>query len=291
MSFSTISAILRGRWLLDTNWTQAHLPLVFKMLKGDQVDLGNQKDKSTNASKKDTYAGTAYGVSFYTDLSKLPSESIAVVSITGPLMKQGDMCSWGMVDYTALINRLGANGNVAGIILDIDSPGGQADGTAMTADSITNAKQRKPVISVIQDGMAASAGYWIASAADELYVTQGTDMVGSVGVYTTIADWNAHYQDHFKLPVKEIYAPQSTDKNKDYREALAGNDELVKSDLKVLADQFINTVKRNRGARIQSNDWTTGKMFYANEAKKNGLIDGVRSFDQVIKRMNDLIKN
>lgn len=291
MSFSTISAILRGRWLLDTSWTQSHLPLVYQILKGDQVDFGNKKDESKVAVRKETYAGSAYGVSHYTDLSKLPNEAIAVVTVEGPLMKQGDMCSWGMVEYAALINRLASSPNVAGIILDIDSPGGQASGTAMFADSIVNATQRKPVISIIQDGMAASAGYWVASAADEVYGSQATDGFGSVGVYQTIADWNAHYLAHFQLPIIEIYAPQSTEKNLDYREALAGNDELVKNDLKVLAGQFINTVKRNRGSRIQGTEWTTGKMFYAPEAKQQGLIDGIKSFDQVVKRMNDLIKN
>ncbi len=289
MSFRTISAILRGRWLLDKTYAQSYMPFVFQMLNGQQVNLDAKKDESNQVQKLNTFAGAAYGVGPGSDLSRLPPDSIAVVSMNGPLMKYGDMCSWGMVDFAALINRLGSNGNVRGIIIDMDSPGGQADGTALTADAITRARQRKPVVSLIDDGIAASAAEWISSAANEVYVTQATDMVGSVGVYTTIADWYAHYQEHWHLPVRDIYAPQSTDKNKDYQEALKGNDDMIKAELKVLADQFIKTIKRNRAGKLTSDEWTTGKMFYAKDAIRIGLIDGIKSFDQVVDRVTQLM--
>jgi protease IV len=291
MSFSTISAVLRGRWLIDKNFAQANLPIAFRLMNGERVDFGNEKNEEVEPVALHTKMASAYAVNYYSDLSRLPQGSIAVVNLAGPLLKYGDMCSWGMIDYAALINRLSNAGNVSGIILNIDSPGGQADGTAMLADTITKARQKKPVVAIIDDGMAASAAMWIASAANEIYVTQPTDMVGSVGVYTSIADWNAHYLDYFKLPVKDIYAPQSTDKNNDYIQALAGDESLIKADLKVLADQFINIVKRNRGSKINGSDWTTGKMFYAKDAIKQGLIDGIKSFEQVIKRVNDLATN
>lgn len=299
MSFQLISALLRGRWLMDKGYAQSYMPAVVRLLAGEEVSFGWRDNKMFDDDDNDssktpqlrlrTYAGSAYTVRPYSDITRLPQNSIAVVSLTGPLMKFGGACSYGMVDHAGLINRLANAGNVAGIILDIDSPGGQADGTAMTADTISRASQKKPIISIVDDGMAASAAAWIASAGQEVYVTQPTDQYGSVGVYTTIADWNAHYQDYYKLPVREIYAPQSTDKNLDYRQALAGNDDLVKADLKVLADQFIKTVKRNRRGKLKGNDWQTGKMFYADEALKLGLIDGIKSFEQVIDRMNKLI--
>jgi ClpP class serine protease len=47
---------------------------------------------------------------------------------------------------------------------------------------------------MIDDGIAASAAMWIASAAShEIYTTQKTDMVGSIGVYTTVADWYGYF--------------------------------------------------------------------------------------------------
>ena len=205
------------------------------------------------------------------------------------MKNDGECDSNGMVSQTALINQLSNASNIEGIILNIDSPGGQADGTAMLSDAIKNASKNKPVISVIDDGMAASAGMWVASAANEIYVTQPTSQVGSIGVYTQVADWNSYYKEAKKLNVQDIYAPQSTDKNKDYRDAISGDIAGIQQDLSVLADQFINTVAANRAGKIKGDSWKTGKLFYAKEAINIGLIDGIKSFDQVVNRMTKLI--
>ncbi|MDH7463980.1 S49 family peptidase [Chitinophagaceae bacterium 26-R-25] len=289
MSFKTVSAILRGRWLIDKSYAGANVPMAIRLMQGEAVDFGEEKNSDLEPQPMISYAGAAYSVQPYSNINNLPDNSIAVVTMAGPMLKYGDMCSYGMTEYAAIMSKLGNAGNVSGIIIDIDSPGGQADGTALLSDTISRVKQRKPVISLINDGMAASAGYWIASSGTEVYVTQPTDQVGSIGVYTTIADWNAHYQEYFKLPVMDIYAPQSTDKNKDYKDAINGDDTAIKEDLSVLAQQFINTVKKNRAGKLTSDVWSTGKMFYAKDAQKIGLIDGIKSFDQVIARMNQLI--
>lgn len=295
MSFKTASAILRGAWLLDKGWTQAHLPLLVSVIKGNgsfsSMFSGDEKRVEDVEPKKvlSHSAASVYGVSYYTDVSKLPNGSIAMLDISGPITKYGDMCSYGSVDHTATLNRLANSPNVSGIILNIDSPGGQVAGTTMLADAIKAVGSRKPVVAVIDDGIAASAAMWVASAANEIYVTKKTDQVGSIGVYTTVADWYSYFESE-GLKVRDVYAPQSTEKNGDYREAIAGNDQPLKDDLKMIADQFISTVETNRAGKLTSNEWNTGKMFYGKDAKKIGLIDGIKSFDQVVKRMDQLIQ-
>jgi protease IV len=289
MSFMTASAILRGKWLIDQQWAAAHMPLVAKLVNGEAVDFGFKKDESTEAklisAKK---AGSLYQVGYFTDLSRLPSGSIAMLTIAGPIIKYGDACSYGSVDHIATINRLGNAPNVAGIILNIDSPGGEASGTAAFARAIKEVGKVKPVIGLVDDGIAASAAMWIISACTEIYVTQKTDMVGSIGAYQTLADWYGYMAEQ-GLKVRDIYAPQSTEKNIEYRQALQGNDTLIEEDLKVLVDDFIATVRTNRAGKIQGDAWSHGKMFYTKDALKLGLIDGQKPIDQVIKRMDQLI--
>lgn len=304
MAFNhTHSAILRGRWLVNKAWADAHMPLVFRLLQGEAVDFGGSKmydddrddeeaeEKRTLPVLEHKIAGrNVYGVSPYTNIASLPGESIVMITLSGPLLKNGGMCSYGMVDHTRVANQLSTANNVAGVIYNIDSPGGQASGTAMLGEAIKNLAAQKPVIVHINDGMAASAAMWIASAANEIYVSQKTDQVGSIGVYTSIADWQGHYKEYFKLNVQDIYAPQSTEKNKDYRDAISGDTSAVEQDLAVLADQFINTVAANR-PNLKGTSWKTGKMFYADEAKKIGLIDGIKSFGEVVKRLDSLISS
>ena len=294
MSFKTLSAILRGRWLLDKHWAEAQMPLIVSAIKGnssfaeifDSEETKNETEPKQVLSHK---AGSVYSVNAYSNIAALPDGSIAMVNILGPVTKYGDLCAWGSVDHVAAISKLERASNVKGIILNIDSPGGEAAGTAMLADTIKAAGTKKPIIAVIDDGIAASAAMWIASAANEIYTTQKTDQVGSIGVYTTVADWYGYFESE-GLKVRDIYAPQSTDKNKDYKEAIAGNDEPVKEDLKVLAQEFINTVKTNRGVKLTGTGWETGKMFYSNQAIKLGLIDGQKTFSQVVRRMDAMIK-
>lgn len=266
--------------------------LVIRMLKGESVDFGMKRDEAVDAKvlsirSKASY-GSIYRVGYYTDLSKLPENSIAMVDIVGPVTKFGDMCSWGSVDHAETIRRLSKAQNVSGIIINVDSPGGEASGTSMLADTIKDAASVKPVIGLIDDGIAASAGYWIVSACTEVYVTKRTDMVGSVGVYCAIADWYGYFESQ-GLKVHDVYAPQSTDKNKIFQDAIDGNDKPLQTELKVLASEFIETVKTNRGARLTSDEWDTGKMFYTKDAVKIGLIDGQMTLSEVYVRMGQLI--
>lgn len=299
MSFKTASAILRGAWLIEKRWADAHAPMIMAVLRGDgsfAAIAGNKadsdNDKATEPKKVLSHrAGVVYQVNAWTNLSRLPDGSIAMLDIVGPVTKYGDMCAYGSVDHVATINNMVNTPNIKGIILNIDSPGGEAAGTADLADTIKAAGKKKPVIALINDGIAASAAMWVASAASEIYTTQKTDMVGSVGVYTTVADIYGYYAAQ-GLNVRDVYAPQSTDKNGDYMAALQTppNDEPLKAELKVLAQEFIDSVARNRSGKIQGTDWQTGKMFYAKEAMKLGLIDGIKSFEQVVRRMDTLIK-
>ncbi len=294
MSFNIISAILRSEWLLNKQWATDHLPVVGGIIKGELFNFGPPLKDSENVTTLIATMGSTprnvYGVRPWSNLNQIEQGSIAVVSLSGPMIKNGGACSYGMVDQAQLINRLAAANNIAGIIVDIDSPGGQADGTALLAGAIKDAGAKKPVISHINDGMAASAAMWIASAATEIYGSQPTDEFGSIGVYTTIADWAGYYES-MGLKTKDIYAPQSTEKNKGYYDALSGDDTLIKEGLSVLADQFINTVATNRAGKIKGEAWKTGRMFFAADAKKIGLIDGIKSFSQVVERINSLISN
>jgi protease-4 len=297
MSYRTLSAILRHDWLISQEYVQQHMPLILKMVNGEVVDFGLEKKEDPEpkilhqlALAGPEPAAAVYGVYPSSNLASLPVGSIAQVDIVGPVLKYGDMCSYGMNDTAALINRLAQNGNVSAIILNVDSPGGQASGTQQLADAIKSATTMKPVVAIIDDGMAASAAMWIVSAATEIYLTKKTDAVGSIGVYTTLADWQG-YAESQGLKMRDVYAPQSTDKNGPVREALAGNDVPLQNDLAQMADAFINAIQTNRGSKLTSDEWNTGKMFNAKQATKIGLVDGVKPYSQVIKRTEQLIQN
>lgn len=302
--FHTLSAILRGKWLIEHNYAMAHLPMVAQM-----IDRNNQAAYDNSAAYKGRLhnseieenkparmtmahaAANVYSVNPYSSLTMVPEGSIAMVNITGPILKYGDYCTYGSLEYASLFNKLSKMSGIKGIIANIDSPGGQVDGTATLADTINQVSQIKPVIGIVQDGMAASAGYWIASACNELYATQATDMFGSIGAFTTLIDY-VPALEKMGVVVKEIYAPQSADKNKAAKDALADKPELVQEELRMIVEKFIGAVKQNRSSRLdtKANDPFTGKMFFAKEAQQIGLIDGIQTMDYVVNRVEQLSK-
>lgn len=302
MKYSTISAILRGRWLIDKTFADSNLPIFLKMVSGEsgqqfthiKDDMMNHESPEVQINRTPVLVANTsnvYKVRPYSNLDQLPYGSIAVVEVTGPVLKFGDYCSYGSIDTAQLLGRLAVNNNVIGALLDVDSPGGQVSGTSMLADAVKDFGKKKPIVGYINDGMAASAAMWIISACTEVYCSHRTDEVGSIGVYCTIADYKSFYKDYYKLRVEDVYAPESEDKNKDYEDAINGDTSKMEEDLSIIAQEFINTIQTNRAGKIKGSEWSTGKMFYAPEAIKMGLIDGIKTLSQVTARIEKLSKD
>ena len=119
---------------------------------------------------------------------------IAVVPIHGTLVRRGlglDAAS-GLTSYGeigAMLDAALADPTVAGILLDIDSPGGEAGGVFELARQIRAADARKPVWAIASDS-AYSAAYAIACSASRVYGTQ-TGGIGSIGVIAMHVDQSA----------------------------------------------------------------------------------------------------
>jgi signal peptide peptidase SppA len=214
--------------------------------------------------------------------ANVPPGSVGIVSMVGPITKyEGDCGEPGAIQMAQWLSDMEKRQNISSVVIVTDTPGGEA----RAANSITGtiSKMKKPVLSYV-DGMAASLGMWITSATDEVYVSNRMDEVGSIGSFVMLADYSGYFEQK-GIKIHEIYAPQSTDKNKDYRDALKGEYDAIRNDLELLTNEFISFVSKERPAAANNvKKWNTGKMFYAEEAKKIGLIDGIKSLDQVVSK-------
>lgn len=113
---------------------------------------------------------------------------IAVLQVVGTLANRarGIAAMSGATDYQMLgeeVDRLASDPKVDGILLEVDSFGGEAAGCFDLCDRIHAARQLKPVYAVANQ-FALSAGYALASQAERLYVPQGGEL-GSIGVVST----------------------------------------------------------------------------------------------------------
>lgn len=116
---------------------------------------------------------------------------VAVLPVRGMIVPRATYWSglFGMTGLDQLAGSLAAalaDSEVGEIVLDIDSPGGSVAGVAEMAERIYQARGVKPITAVVNH-LAASAGYWLASAAGSVVVSESAE-VGSIGVYAMHAN-------------------------------------------------------------------------------------------------------
>jgi signal peptide peptidase SppA len=175
-----------------------------------------------------------------------------------------------------------------GAILCMDSPGGSVAGTSDLGDDIAALAAVKPVIGHVQD-LCASACYWAASQCNEIYANNGTALVGSIG--TIIATY-----DYSKMCEKEgiaakVYATGDL-KGAGFpgTEITPEQDQYFQGIVDATQRHFAEAVAKGRNLSIESvNKLATGAVFLAGQAQDASLIDGIKSFDQCLDRMGELL--
>jgi signal peptide peptidase SppA len=202
-------------------------------------------------------------------------DGIAVISVAGSLVRKSSFMDAysGLTSYadieTEFLDAV-TNPSVKGILLDIDSPGGECAGCFDLADAIYAQRGSKPIYAIANESMF-SAAYALGSAADKIFVTR-TGGVGSIGVICLHVDQSGmDAQEGLKFT--PIYAG---DHKNDFtpHEPLADD---VKNEMQAEVDRlytmFVDTVARNRGISTQRVKDTQAALFWGPDAVKSGLAD------------------
>ncbi|UNY40526.1 head maturation protease [Pararheinheimera phage vB_PsoM_KLER1-1] len=213
-------------------------------------------------------------------------DGTAVIPVNGPLFRYANLFTMisGATSYQMLATDLQEaldNPAVTSIMLNIDSPGGDANGVSEFANLIYQARGKKPITAYV-GGMGASAAYWIASAADEI-VVDSMAMVGSIGTVFTLEK---------REPMQgvqrfEIVSRQSPNKRLDIGTE-AGRNQIQKW-ADEMGDIFVSSVARNRGVSVEKvlADFGQGDMLIGQKAVDAGMADRVGSFEGVIAELNN----
>ncbi|GGD19741.1 S49 family peptidase [Aureimonas glaciei] len=217
----------------------------------------------------------------------LADDGIAVLPIYGTLIRRG---SWldsasGMTSYGALtegVTDIMSSPEVRGMMLEMDTPGGEAGGVFDLADFIRTASEAtgKPVWAHANE-LAASAGYAIASAASRIWVPT-TGEVGSIGVVGAHIDQSAY---DAKLGVKWTYIFSGDHKvDGNSHEPLTDRAATeIQRDVEDLYGMFVDLVARNRGITVEKIRATNADIYRGRRAVDSGLADDVGTFDDAME--------
>ena len=211
-----------------------------------------------------------------------PDESVAMIPILGSLVNRAfgiDALS-GLQSYHEIRDQLRMAVNddsVKGIILDIDSPGGEVSGAFGLAQAIREASQVKPVMALIDEN-GFSAAYALASAATRVVVPR-TGAVGSIGVLAVHMDQSEKdKQDGLKFTF--VKAGKHKDDLNPHEPLASDARERLQAEVNRIYDIFVNTVAEYRGLSVEHIRSTEAGIFFGEEAKDIGLVDAIQSRDE-----------
>lgn len=215
-------------------------------------------------------------------------EGIAVIPIHGSLVKRslGMEAASGLTSYgeiAAMLDAAMADPQVSGILLDIDSPGGEASGSFELARRVREVAAQKPVWAVANDA-AYSAAYAIAASAQRLFVTE-TGGVGSIGVIALHVDQSVkdakegyHYTAITAGAHKNDYSPHEPLSD-------AAKTEL-QGEVNRLYAIFTEHVAVMRGLDLEAVRATEAGLFFGSNAVTQGLADGVQTLEATLSQFH-----
>lgn len=209
----------------------------------------------------------------------------ALVELHGVIQAKGDANADDIV--TALQSAFGDKGT-AGVVLRINSPGGSPVQSGIITDEIRRLRVKHPDIPfyVVVEDVCASGGYYVASAADKIYVDKAS-IVGSIGV---LMDGFGFTGSMDKLGVERRLLTAGD--NKGFLDPFSPQNERHKRHaLNMLDDihqQFIEVVRKGRGDRLKETpDMFSGLMWTGAKSIELGLADDFGTVESVAR---DVIK-
>ena len=214
------------------------------------------------------------------------SINIPTLRLTGVIGQAGFMRSGlSLASLDKLINKLFSDKKAPAIALIINSPGGSPTQSSLIAKKITDlAKKKKKKILAFVEDVAASGGYWLACAADEIYLDQNS-IVGSIGV---ISPGFGFVDLIKKIGVKRrVYTSGKSKSFLDpFKEEKVEDIERLKKIQEQIHDNFISYVKSRRGNKLNKNNLEeifSGLFWVGQKGIDLGLADGLGSINEIIE--------
>lgn len=200
--------------------------------------------------------------------------TVAVIRLAGSI-GAGGRAQLSDEAMAPVIEKAFKRGKPAAVALVINSPGGSPVQSSLIAARIRRLAEEKavPVHAFVED-VAASGGYWLATAADDIWVDPGS-VVGSIGVIAAgfgapvfLARQGLERRVHTSVKSKSMLDPFQPEKPEDVAR--------LKTILEQMHSAFTDHVKARRGDRLSADqDLFTGEFWLGHRALELGLVDGI----------------
>lgn len=177
--------------------------------------------------------------------------------------------------------------SVRSLVIMADTPGGAVAGTQRAAAAVMAARGIKPVATYVE-GLMASAGVWVGTAADVVMMESATSQAGSVGVVATHVDVSKQ-EEALGVKTTEIVAGTYKRAASQYGPLTEMGRQVLQNEVDYLYGLFVSDVAAQRGATVEQvlASMADGRMFIGQQAVDAGLVDGIATLEETINILHD----
>jgi len=240
----------------------------------NSVSMTKYLNAPDNSSKSD--------VPFY------KKDAIAVIYASGNIMGgEGDDETIGSDKFAKAIRSARRDSSIKAIVLRVNSPGGSALASDVIWREVTLAKKEKPVVVSMGD-VAASGGYYISAAADEIFALP-TTVTGSIGVFGIIPNMKGFFNDKLGMTFDGVKTGEFADFGEVTRPLTDAEYNILQNSVDRTYDEFLTIVSEGRNMQKEKVDELgQGRVWSGANAKKLKLVDKFGGLNAAIDRAAEL---
>lgn len=220
-------------------------------------------------------------------------KKVAVLEVVGPIDSSKEVIR--------VIHAYRDDPTVTAVIVYIDSPGGSVTYTQEIYDELLDLKKHDKVVTAYMSAVAASGGYYIATAADEIYASPGT-LTGSIGVILTVTNVRGLFSK-IGIETKTIKSGAYKDIGSPMREMTPEEEALLGDLIDDVYYQFLDAVVDGRGDAVREilkrkgnknpdrravkryvMEYADGRILSGRQGKDLGFVDELGNFRKAIER-------
>ena len=270
----TLLDLITGAWAIEPDKLREIQAIYATHLRGQKIDIAALEARMGRPLSNEQQAYT------------VEPGGVAVLRMSGVIAPKANLfmqVSGGMSTQMATkqLESATADPRVRSTILALDTPGGNVIGTPEMAAAVREMSAIKPIVTH-SDGALASAGYWIGSAANAVYISGPTVQVGSIGVVVD-RSYNPASASREESIVAGRYKRFSKSNEPLSDEARA----IVQADVDYVYSLFVDQVAAYRDTTAEQvlERMADGRVFRGQQAIDAGLVDGVLTLDALVESM------
>lgn len=287
--------IMSANWEIEPNFAMQELSKYLTDIEARQngatfKEIGLAQRKASMMPKIITEEGAIIHqsgtASDMNNTTPMPKNAYMQINIIGTMRSESDWCNYGMREISDYMSAGVSNPQVKGILMVVNSGGGESLAGQILQNAIKDFQTRKPI--VVHADFAASAALKGILTATEIIASGDNAYFGSVGTYASI---NKRIVEWYKENIHDIYSTVSPQKNADFRKYLEGDPILYENAVTESAKAFQEQIKKYKPKAAKNNDLLEGAVLSASLSKQIGLIDAIGTKDFALRRLNYFASN